>query len=217
MTWLQLMAFIDNTPLNIKNSMRCAKKCSFIILATAISGMPTPEICFFPGQFRLTILPQEHHGESLRVCELNTQPSNWEADTTTGLSPPQRNLRRQCLGVSRCYGVQLGRYWETKDTRKKIKLALTIYRDFIQNCFIGFWKEEQYKPKTTGPLTFLVRGRVSSLSFVQRTFDWDGWNGFVWRGRCRDWGTIGPQVSMPVNRGRRKNFRSPWKNILNVV
>jgi len=77
--------------------MSCAKKCFFIILATAISGMPTPEICFLPGQFRLTIMPKVHHGESLRVCELDTQPSNWEADTTTGLSPPQRNLRRQCL------------------------------------------------------------------------------------------------------------------------
>jgi len=52
----------------------------FTILAMAISGMPTPEICFLLGQFRLTILPNEHHGESLSVCELDTQPSNWEAD-----------------------------------------------------------------------------------------------------------------------------------------
>jgi len=42
----------------------------------------------------------------------------------------------------------------------------------------------QYKPKTTGALTFSVCSRMSSLSFVQRTFDWDCWNGFVWRGRC---------------------------------
>ena len=62
----------------LKNSMTCGKKCFFIILATAISGMPTPEICFLPGQFRLTILPKDHHGESLSVCELDTQPSNWE-------------------------------------------------------------------------------------------------------------------------------------------
>jgi len=41
-----------------KNSMRCAKKCFFIILAKVISGMPTSEICFLPGQFRLTILPK---------------------------------------------------------------------------------------------------------------------------------------------------------------
>ena len=102
-----------------------------------------------------------------------------------------------------CY-MQLGRCWDTNDTRKRIKLPLTIYRDFIQNFFIRFWEEGQYKPKATGAPTFLVWGRMSSLSFVQRTFDWDGWNGFVWRGRCRDSGTIGPQVSMPVNRGRRK-------------
>jgi len=53
----------------------------FIILATAISGMPTPEIRFLPGQFRLTILPKVHQGESLSVCELDTQPPNWEANT----------------------------------------------------------------------------------------------------------------------------------------
>jgi len=52
----------------------------------------------------------------------------------------------------------------------------------------------QYRPKTTGALTFLVCGRMSYLPFVQRTFDWDHWNGFIWRGRCRDWGTIGSQV-----------------------
>ena len=75
-------------------------------------------------------------------------------------------FRRQCLGVRRCYGVQLGRYWETKDTRKMIKLALTTYRDFMQEIFIRFWEEGQYKPKTTGAVTFLVRRRMSSLSFV---------------------------------------------------
>jgi len=137
--------------------------------------------------------------------------------STTGLSPPERNLRRQCLRVRRCYDVQLGRYWETKDTRKRFKLALTICRDFMQKFFIRFWEEGQYKPKTTGALTFFVYGRISSLSFVQRTFDWDGWNGFFWRGRCRDWGTIGHQVSMPINRGRRKFFYPPWKNVLDVV
>ena len=30
----------------------------FLILVTTISGMPTPEICFLPGQFRLTNLPR---------------------------------------------------------------------------------------------------------------------------------------------------------------
>jgi len=50
-------------------------------LATAISGMTAPEICFLPRQFRLTIFPKEHHGESLGVCELFTQLSSWEEGT----------------------------------------------------------------------------------------------------------------------------------------
>ena len=56
--------------------MRRAKNFFFIILVTAIRGMPTPETCFLPGQFRLTILHKEHHDESLGVCELFTQPSD---------------------------------------------------------------------------------------------------------------------------------------------
>jgi len=42
----------------------------------------------------------------------------------------------------------------------------------------------------------IVRGRMLSLSFIQRIFDWGGENGFGWTGRCRDWRTIAPQVSM---------------------
>ena len=80
---------------------------------------------------------------------------------------------------------------EKPKIRERIKLALTIYRDFMQNFYQIL--RGQYKPKTTGVLTFLGCGRMTSLSFVQRTFDCDGCNGFVCRGRCRDWSTIGPK------------------------
>jgi len=53
----------------------------FQILTTAFSGMPTPEICFFLGQLKRTILPKERYGDSLSVGESETQPSNCEADT----------------------------------------------------------------------------------------------------------------------------------------
>jgi len=76
MTGLQLMAVTENIPLNIKKYHEmCQEMFFFIILATAISGRPAPEICFLPEPLRLTILPKEHHGESLGVCELFTQPS----------------------------------------------------------------------------------------------------------------------------------------------
>ena len=52
--------------------MRCAKECFFLIFGDSKNiGMPAPEVR----------LPKEHHGESHNVCELDTQPSNWEADT----------------------------------------------------------------------------------------------------------------------------------------
>jgi len=52
----------------------------FIILATVISGMPMPEICFSAVQFRRTILPKEHYGDSLSGRGSNAQPSDWEMD-----------------------------------------------------------------------------------------------------------------------------------------
>jgi len=58
--------------------------------------MPMPEICFLPGQFRRTTLPKEHHGDSLNGRGSNAQPFDWEADEP---SPPQRNVRRQCLNA----------------------------------------------------------------------------------------------------------------------
>jgi len=58
----------------------CQEMFLFIVMATAISGMPMPEICFLPGQFRRKILPKEHHSDSLSGRGSNAQPSEWEVD-----------------------------------------------------------------------------------------------------------------------------------------
>jgi len=57
----------------------CQEMFFFIILAMAISA--TPETFLLPGRLRRTILPKKRYGDSLRVGESDTQPSNWEADT----------------------------------------------------------------------------------------------------------------------------------------
>ena len=75
------------------------------------------------------ILPKERYGDSLSGRGSNTQPSDWEADQP---SPPQRNFRRQCLGVRWYYDVPLEHCWETSDRRKRITSSLTIRRDFMQ-------------------------------------------------------------------------------------
>ena len=64
--------------------------------------------------------------------------------------------------------------------------------------FNRFSKEGAYKPRNNIPDQWcLLKTAIKSfLSFVLRTFDWDGTNGFVCRGRCRDWGAIAPQVSV---------------------
>jgi len=51
----------------------------FIILATAISGMPKPEIAFYRGSWGERSCPRGATA-SHSVSELDTQPSNWEAE-----------------------------------------------------------------------------------------------------------------------------------------
>jgi len=54
------MAFIENIPQNVKKYHDMCEEmfcCFFLmIVATANSGMPTPKICFLPGQLKRTIL-----------------------------------------------------------------------------------------------------------------------------------------------------------------
>jgi len=48
-------------------------------------------------------------------------------------------------------------------------------------------------------------GQMSSLSFVQRTFDWGGE-----KGKCRDWGTIAFQVNTLKNSDFKTNTEILW-------
>jgi len=79
-----------------------------ITLVMEIGGKPTPEISFLPGQFRWTFFPKEIYGDSLRGRGLNHTTFQLRGGYwTSELSPPQRNVRRQCLGVRWCYDVPL--------------------------------------------------------------------------------------------------------------
>jgi len=120
-TWQTSLLFLK--PLKIKNLKR--KRGGILYPPTWKSGGIRPRVAhqIAPMLQRFTL--------SLWI---DTQPSNWEADTTTELSPPQRNVRHRCLGVKWCYVVPLGRYWRTNDKRKKIKLV--FFRDFMQSLFI---------------------------------------------------------------------------------
>jgi len=114
-----------------KNSIRCIQKC-FFILATAISGMPMPEI----APYRDSWGERSCQGALRRFTQRrwigHISFQLWGGHSITKLSLPERNLPRQCVGVKWCYDASLGRYWGTNDTRKRIKLVFTIYRDFMQ-------------------------------------------------------------------------------------
>jgi len=55
------MALIENIPQNVKKYHDMCEEINVLlfflmIVATANSGMPTPKICFLPGQLKRTIL-----------------------------------------------------------------------------------------------------------------------------------------------------------------
>jgi len=68
-------------PLRHAEKQPCHEMFFVKMLATTISGMPTPEICFLPGQLRWTLLPNEYYGDSLSSPGSNPQSTNWEVDT----------------------------------------------------------------------------------------------------------------------------------------
>jgi len=47
---------------------------------------------------------------------------------------------------------------------------------------------------------------MSSLSLVQRPFDWDGGNSFVWPGRCREWGALAPRIDVSTKTDFKTNI-----------
>ena len=247
MTRLQIMALIENIPLNIKNSMRCLKKCFFYDFGDSSSGMPMTEIASYRGSwgersyprgataFHSVSVNRTHNLPNVRrilyhwaivapaqssspmpKCQvmlwcdggvlLRNQPVVQEAGVQGVQAHPQKfwfvenlgiisenpnkTLKYQCkipenLGKNSAQGLQENKWrpffgghtkkqstkdekqlfrqvWEnlgknalhpqklacsftygTNHTRKRIKLALTIYRDFMQNFFITFWGEGQ--------------------------------------------------------------------------
>ena len=51
-----------------------------MILMTAVGARPKPEVCFFPGRLRWTLLLKERYGDWLSGCGSKSQPSNCEAE-----------------------------------------------------------------------------------------------------------------------------------------
>ena len=150
----------------------------FIILARAISGIPMPEFACY----------RDSWGE--RSCRsgttaLHSVSVNWTRNlpterwnSTTELSPPQRNILRQCPWCHVMLWCAVGGVTEEPTTGdKRIKLALIIYRDFIQNYFIRFWEEGQYQPRTTAALIFASpqSNVISFFLFKEFWLSWRKW------------------------------------------
>ena len=87
--------FLKNILLSLSIFQRPWKFFFLLILVTAIGGRPEPDLCFLPGRWRWTLLPEERYGNSLSVCGSNTQPSNWEADILP-LSNSLKVLEQRC-------------------------------------------------------------------------------------------------------------------------
>jgi len=140
----------------------------FIILVTAISGMPALEICFLPGTLRRTILPKERYGDSLSVGESDTQPSSWKDP----LPLSYRHSSKIFVANPQVSGdVMMCSWGVTEEPTIRDKWLSYPWLFTVISCkafFIKCWEEGQYKPRTTGALTFAsVPSNVISF-FVQR-------------------------------------------------
>jgi len=176
MTKIQLISLIDNIPLN-KNSARCAKKCFFIILVTAIKSRSTPEIRILPGKLRFTPLPKERYSDSLSGRWSNTNLPIEGADTLP-LSY-RRGPRPREMFVANgqaSYDVMMCRWGVTEKTTIWQKGWSWPWLFTVTSCkafLIRFWKEGQYKARTTRTLMFASL-RSNVISFLCSKDFWLG-------------------------------------------
>jgi len=130
------------------------------------SGMPMPEISSYRGSWGERSCPSGATG-----WFGHTTFQLWGGHSTTELSSPQHNLRRQCLGVRWCYDATVERYWGTNDTRKRIKLALTIYRDFMQNFLSDFERRDNKNRVFAGPQSIVI-SFLCSKNYLLKWWKW---------------------------------------------
>jgi len=91
----------------------------------------------------------------------------------------------------------VGGYWGTNDTGKA---SIDYFPWFHAKPFLtDFDRRSNVNLEQTEPCLLACR-QMSS----QRALECDSGNGFVWRGRCREWGTIALQVSV---------LKKPWFKI----
>jgi len=73
-----------------------------------------------------------------------------------------------------------------------MKPTLTLYRDFMQDLFIRFWMDGQYKRRTTGPMMFAI---LQSISVLYSKKFWLVLGKWLWLERkVNGLGAIAPQV-----------------------
>ena len=104
----------------------------FIILATAITACQRLKYVSCRGSWSERSCPKFH---SASVKWTHNLPIVRRTLSHWAIAVPAQSSSSMPMGVRWCYDATVGRYWETNDTRKRIKLALAICRDFMQNFF----------------------------------------------------------------------------------
>jgi len=156
----------------LKNSMRCAKICFYVILVAAISGRQTPEICSWgerccPRSVAVTC--------SIAVIghptfQLRGEHYHWAMTATAKCSPP----------MTGCHVMLWWTVTEEPTIGEKDYASLVYLLGVHAKPFVSdFEIRSNINRVIPEPQYLLVCIRISFLFFVQRTFDWDGGNGFV--------------------------------------
>ena len=143
-------------------------RCIFIILAKAISCMPTPEIRFWRSSSERSCPSSTAAIHSVAVDRTHNLPLErrtvyyWPSSARAKSSSPMP----KCQVMIRC---AVGALLRNQRHEKKNQASWLYSVISCKAFFIRFWEEGQYKSSTTGALTF------SSLSFVCSTDFWMGW------------------------------------------
>jgi len=159
-------------------------RCIFIILAKAISCMPTPGICFWRSSSERSWPSSNAAIHSVAVDRTHNLPVerrtvyHWASSARAKSSSPMP----RCQVMLRC---AVGALLRNQRHEKKNQASFDYLPWFHAKPFLSdFERRGNISRQQPEPEHLLV-----CLSFVQQTFEWYGGDGFVWRGKCRDWGT----------------------------
>ena len=131
-----------------------------LILETASSGNPTPELCFLSGRLRWTLFPKS--ATAIHSVAVDRTPNPLIERRTNHRRPNETFVANAEVSGN----VRMCRWGVAKEPTIEKGLSY-LWLFAVISCrafFIGFSEKGQYKPRNTRSIKLGICGRISSLS-----------------------------------------------------